>query len=121
MRATLLVPLLVLIPFLLPPTHATPPATVTVRDFAFVDDASGTTRTTIAAGSTVTWHWLATNEAPHTATQTLVVGPGLLDAPFDSGTLEAGASYSVTFGSAGLYQYHCALHGSMTGQVLVTL
>ncbi len=62
---------------------------------------------TIQAGDTVTW----TNNdgATHTAT-----GSG-----FDTGNISGGSSKSLTFDTAGTFAYHCSIHSSMTGTVIV--
>jgi len=63
----------------------------------------------VEVGDSVTW----TNgdEAPHTATAD--------DGSFDTGTLEQGASGSVTFDTAGSFSYFCAIHPDMMGTVTV--
>jgi plastocyanin len=64
---------------------------------------------TIVAGQTVTW----TNSGlgPHTVTS---------DAgQFDSGRLEAGATFSYTFSAPGTYLYSCTVHPTMHGEVVV--
>src|SRR3989440_1951842 len=65
----------------------------------------------VTAGSTVTW---MNNTAPrHTATSdtgawtTGSIGPG-------------GTSAAVAFPTAGTFPYHCAIHPSMTGTVIVS-
>lgn len=77
----------------------------TIVNFAF--DPS-----TIAAkvGDTVTW----TNEdgAPHTVT--------LDDGSGGSQNLAKGAKFEHTFGAAGTFAYHCAIHPSMKGTVEVS-
>ncbi len=82
-------------------TGATP-ASVMITSFAFQPATI-----TVAKGATVTW----TNQDPvaHTVTGT----------DFDSGAIEPGQSYSHVFDKAGTYQYHCAIHTSMTGTVIV--
>ena len=79
-------------------THA-----VAIADFAF-----SPATLTITAGDTVTW----TNEdaVAHTATGT--------NAGFDSGDLEQGESFSLTFTTPGTYDYLCTPHPSMTGQIV---
>ncbi len=64
---------------------------------------------TVAAGSTVTW----TNRGltPHTVTATAGM--------FDSGRLDAGASFSVTFPTPGTFLYACTIHPTMKGRVIV--
>lgn len=74
-----------------------------------VDFAFSPATLTIAVGDTVTW----TNSDPvvHTAT----AGSGA----FDSGDLDTGESYSVTFTIAGTYDYLCTPHPTMTGRIVV--
>ncbi len=64
----------------------------------------------VAKGTTITW----TNQdsAPHTVTST--------SGAFDSGTLQNGASWGHTFDAPGTYDYHCSIHSSMKGQIIVT-
>ena len=64
---------------------------------------------TVTAGETVTW----TNADPvvHTATST--------SGAFDSGDLDQGESYSVTFTTPGTYDYLCTPHPTMTGRIVV--
>jgi len=80
-------------------THA-----VEIADFAFSPPIL-----TITAGETVTW----TNADPvvHTATST--------SGAFDSGDLDQGESYSVTFTTPGTYDYLCTPHPTMTGSIVV--
>jgi plastocyanin len=90
------------------PTAATasPEATdkVTIEDFAFKPGA-----VTVKAGTSVTW----TNQGrTHTVTAD--------DGSFDSGRIASGATFSMTFKKTGTYAYHCAIHSSMVGQVVVT-
>ncbi|MDE1925125.1 MAG: cupredoxin domain-containing protein [Patescibacteria group bacterium] len=70
---------------------------------------------TIAAGDTVTW----TNNSSlqHTVTAD--------DGSFDSGTINAGGTYSHTFMTPGTYRYYCRFHGAlggvgMSGTIVVT-
>jgi plastocyanin len=62
---------------------------------------------TVAPGTTITW----TNAgvAPHTVS-------GL---PEESGTLDPGQSFSFTFNDPGTFDYQCAFHPQMVGQVIV--
>ena len=61
----------------------------------------------IAPGDTIMW----TNEGaqPHTVTAD--------DGSFDSGVLNPGDSYMVTFMGEGTKTYHCSIHPSMVGSV----
>ncbi len=64
---------------------------------------------TIEAGQTVTW----TNRGftPHTVTA--------LGGEFDSGRLNVGESFKVTFSTPGSFAYKCEVHPSMRGTVTV--
>jgi plastocyanin len=65
----------------------------------------------ITAGSTVTW----TNTTLPTHTSTSDTGA------WTTGNIASGAtSAAVSFPTAGTFTYHCALHPSMTGSVIVT-
>jgi len=74
-----------------------------------------TTRT-VTAGTVVTW----VNHDAVAHTVTYDSGPGNT---FDSGTINGGASFTVTFNTAGTIQYHCTIHGSpgagMHGTIVV--
>ena len=71
--------------------------------------AFGPATITVSAGTTITW----TNKdaVGHTVTSTT----GL----FDSGLINANASYSHMFSTAGTYPYTCTIHPLMTGTVVV--
>ena len=82
-----------------------------ISGFAFVPQTM-----TIKKGESVTWmnedsalHDVASN--PHPTHTDL---PGLR-----SGTLQKGQSYTFRFDQAGNWGYHCHLHPSMTGTVVV--
>lgn len=78
---------------------------VTISNFAFAPASI-----TVKKGTKVTW----TNQdsTAHTVTGT---NGGPDSAPFGSG-----ASYSYTFTTVGTFPYHCTIHSSMTGTVIVT-
>jgi PGF-CTERM protein len=65
---------------------------------------------TVPPGTNVTW----TNQdnAPHTVTS--------INGKFDSGRLNKGQAFSFNFTVPGVYDYHCKVHPSMRGQILVT-
>ncbi len=94
-----------------PPITTPPPAplpmthNVTIQNFAF-NPASITVR----AGDTVVW----TNKDPmgHTIT-------GNNGGP-SSQTINANGTYSFTFNNVGTFDYHCSIHPSMKGTVIVT-
>ncbi|MBI5009691.1 MAG: cupredoxin domain-containing protein [Bacteroidia bacterium] len=64
---------------------------------------------TVTAGTTITW----TNKdgSVHTVTS----DTGL----FDSGNISANGTFSHKFSTAGTFLYHCAVHTTMTGSVVV--
>ena len=61
----------------------------------------------VEAGTTV--KWTNNDSAPHQ-----ISGTG-----FGSQSLGQGESYTFTFDQAGTFDYHCAIHPSMTGKVIV--
>lgn len=80
---------------------------------AAVDDAFAPAALTVTVGTTVVWSNRGQN--PHTVTAN--------DRAFDSGTLERGQTFSVTFDQPGTVPYYCQIHGEpgsgMTGVVNV--
>ena len=64
---------------------------------------------TISVGGKVTWNNV--DSAAHTSTAT--------DGSFDTSLVNAGASASNTFNTAGTYPYMCILHPWMKGTVIV--
>ncbi len=61
------------------------------------------------AGTVVTW--VNKDAVPHSATSDT--------GAFDTGTFQNGDSRNYTFAAAGTYAYHCAIHTSMKGTVIV--
>ena len=90
-----------------PTGPATNGASVTISGFAFKAGA-----VKVKTGSTVIWG----NHDTTTHTVTSTGGP----ATFDSGDLAVGKTFSHTFTTPGTYSYHCSIHASMTGTVVVT-
>ena len=78
--------------------------TVKILDFAF-----NPATVTIVAGETVTWR--NTSATEHTVTAD--------DGTFDSGALGLDDQFANVFDQPGTYRYHCAIHSSMTGTVVV--
>ena len=76
---------------------------VKIANFAFSPDTI-----TVTAGTEITW--INEDSTVHTVT-----GAG-----FESGEIKPGQSYNHAFSSPGTYDYHCSIHSSMTGQVVVT-
>jgi plastocyanin len=64
---------------------------------------------TVKAGTRVTW--VNRDDDPHTATDT--------EKRFGSKALDTGDRFSTEFTKPGTYNYYCALHPKMTGQIIV--
>lgn len=79
---------------------------VAIKGFAY-DPSS----ITISKGTTVTWK--NEDSAPHTFTTTKA------PVSIDSGSIGNGDVFSYTFDTPGTYEYHCAIHPSMKGIVIV--
>jgi plastocyanin len=78
---------------------------VTIANFSF---QPGTI--SVPVGTTVTWQ--NADSVTHTVTSD--------SGAFDSGQIPPGGSFSTTFSQPGLYTYHCQIHPSMTGSVMVS-
>lgn len=79
--------------------------TINISNYAF-----NPATITVKSGTTVTW----TNSDP-------VAHKVVSDSPaFTSDDIPQGGSYSFTFSTAGSYPYHCQIHPSMTGTVVVS-
>ncbi len=85
---------------------------VTITDDSFSAKSFGPNPVTINAGDSVTW----TNNGPTTHTVTSDSGSAM---SFDSGKLAAGGTFTEAFPTAGTFTYHCTIHPSMTGSVIV--
>lgn len=77
---------------------------VDIGDFAFTPQ-----NLTINTGDTVVW--TNRDSEVHTVTSN--------DGDFDSGNLDEGEDYSMTFNEEGTYDYHCTLHPDMIGRIIV--
>jgi plastocyanin len=64
---------------------------------------------TVKTGTKVTW--INRDDVPHTVNEN--------DKRFKSGTMDTDDQYSYTFSSPGTFNYFCALHPKMTGQIIV--
>jgi len=89
-------------------TPSTTPQTSTGNKISIVDFSFNPSTLTIKPGDTVTW----TNTS--SGTTHTVTGTG-----FDSGQLAPGSSFQHTFPTAGTFDFHCSIHPSMTGQIIV--
>jgi plastocyanin len=81
--------------------------TITMKNFAF-DPSTLTVKT----GTVVTW--VNQDAASHS-----IVSDNSSSVAFSSDLLPTGASYNVTFATPGTYTYHCSIHPSMTGTIIV--
>jgi len=79
-------------------------SSVTIENFAFSPETM-----TVKSGTTVTW----TNR--DTASHTIVSDTGA----FSSDPVGNGGTYQFTFSQAGTYPYHCSIHPSMKGTIIV--
>jgi len=100
------------------PTNATNSANqvdqvqnIAIKDFAFDPGVL-----TIKKGKTVSW----TNEdgAPHKIVSDAGTNPAD-STQFSSNNLSQGESYSYTFQETGDFKYHCQIHPSMKGKIIV--
>ena len=66
---------------------------------------------TVPVGTIVTW--VNRDDVPHTATSTAK------PKHFDSGALDTDGQFSHLFTAPGTYEYFCAVHPKMTGQIVV--
>ncbi len=102
-------------PSTLPPAPTAPqasPAPTQQKESAFVtitDQGFSSNTLVISRGSTV--RWINTGKERHTVT----ADSGL----WDSGQIEPGATYTITFAKPGTYQYHCENHKGMAGTIAV--
>src|SRR5450756_3230161 len=83
-----------------PPT--TSGNTVTAKNLSFDPQ-----ELTVTAGTEVTFK--NEDSVTHTFTGT----------DFDSGDIQPGGEFKHTFATAGSYDYHCSIHPSMTGKIVV--
>jgi amicyanin len=79
---------------------------VSIKSFNF-----NPTTVNIRVGETVTWN----NE--DSASHQIISDSG---SEISSDSLSKGQSYSHTFNTAGIYDYHCSIHASMKGKVVVS-
>jgi plastocyanin len=77
---------------------------VKIAGFAFAPSS-----VTVKVGDTV--DWTNGDSVGHTATAD--------DGSWDTGTIAAGTKASLTFTSAGTFAYHCTIHSSMHGTIVV--
>ena len=95
------------------PAHAQSPQTVQVSIVSGAatlgSNAYSPDNITVVIGVNNTVSWTNNDNVDHTAT-----GSG-----FDTGIIAPGSSASHTFNSPGTYKYHCSIHPTMVGTVVV--
>jgi plastocyanin len=92
-----------------PPPSSNQPTegAITIKNMMFTPS-----QITVAKGGTVTW--TNNDTTAHKVVDDLsnVGGP-------NSGDIAPGATYSFTFNKTGSFQYHCSIHPSMRGTIVV--
>jgi plastocyanin len=79
------------------------------HEVTIVDGAFQPATLTVVVGEPVTW--TNTGSSTHTVT--------LDDGSLDSGSIAPGGTFGHTFEAPGTFGYHCAIHGSMVGTIVV--
>jgi plastocyanin len=82
----------------------------TVHNVVITDYMFAPSQLIINSGDTVVWK--NNGMMGHTVTSDS-------GSEMSSPTLSSGASYNHTFSAAGTYSYHCSIHSSMTGVIIV--
>lgn len=80
------------------------PITINIKNFTFSPNTIS-----IKKGTNVVW--INNDSAPHTITSDL--------GDFDSGTIAPGGSFNRTFNSLGTINYHCDIHKTMKGSIVI--
>lgn len=90
----------------------TPPSASSANIINIKNNIFSPSQITVKKGEAVTW--TNNDTVAHTVTDDLsdVGGP-------NSGTVEPGQSYTFTFEKTGSFQYHCKIHTSMRGTIVV--
>lgn len=91
------------------------PEPVPDQSVMVVDSAFEEREISITVGTTIVW--THEGEIPHTVTAD--------DGSFDSGNMESGNTFSITYDEVGTFPYYCSYHGGpsgsgMAGVVIVT-
>lgn len=89
--------------------------TENVQTVSMVDTSFDPQELTVSVGTTV--RWVNDSDLPHTTTAD--------DGVWDSGNMDAGATFEFTFEEPGEYPYYCEFHGGpggegMSGTITVT-
>lgn len=89
--------------------HASAPVIGNANEVVIENFSYQPTTLTVAPGTKVTW--VNHDDEPHTVTET--------NKRFNSKALDTGDRFSNEFTKPGTYNYYCALHPGMKGQVIV--
>lgn len=82
-------------------------ASVTINNYLFMPKTL-----TVLPGTTITWNNKQEDDA-HTVTSDT--------GAFDSGVIKAnGGKFTMTFATAGTFHYHCTIHSTMHGTIVVS-
>jgi plastocyanin len=87
-------------------TPTTPPTTNSV---SIVNMSFSPAALNVTVGTTVTW--TNNDNMTHTVTSDTTA--------FDSGNLTVGSKFTKVFSVAGTYEYHCTIHPTMKGSIVV--
>jgi plastocyanin len=107
------------------PAGSSADAVVTVDNFQFEDQDTGTPVTHVDVGDTVRWVWTG---GCHSVTDGVrspygqPIGPSAFDSGVQCTDYEEGepvTTFSVTFDEPGVYKYYCKPHVQMEGLVIV--
>lgn len=85
-------------------TASTEPNTVTISTFKFSPNELAIKKDQIVT-------WTDGDSVSHTVTAN--------DGSFESGNLFRGKTFQFTFNQTGTFFYHCSIHPSMTGKIIV--
>ncbi len=89
-----------------PPTSTPSTYNIEIKSFAFNNDTLN-----IKVGDSIIW----TNK--DSASHSIISDSGT---EISSPVISTGQTYSHTFATAGTYEYHCGIHTSMKGKVIVS-
>lgn len=89
------------------PPQNQPPAAAAEKSITISNFTFNPTPLTISVGTKVTW----TNNDPFQHQ--------IKSATFNSSPLDTGSTFSFTFDTPGTYNYSCAIHPYMSGQIIV--
>ena len=92
-----------------PPAASVPAIQPVTKNISIQNFSFSPATLEIKTGDTVVWKNL--DSAPHVVVEN--------NGKFTSPTLGQGEQFSFTFTAAGTFDYHCQIHPSMTGQIIV--